>query len=69
MKKNMRKKNYKKYIEILNRIEKIRGKNNKNWMDILRLSFNLDPKKTAKILSNIYKDDQRINRLAKKLTK
>ena len=69
MKKNMRKKNYKKYIKILNKIEKIRGKNNKNWMDILRLSFNLDPKKTAKILSNIYKDDQRINRLAKKLTK
>ena len=31
----MRKKNYKKYIKILNKIEKIRGKNNKNWMDIL----------------------------------
>tara|TARA_B100001029_G_C15041471_1_gene443939 strand:- start:1638 stop:1847 length:210 start_codon:yes stop_codon:yes gene_type:complete len=69
MKKDMRKKNYKKYIKILNKIEKIRGKNNKNWMDILRLSFNLHPKKTAKILSKIYKDDQRISRLAKKLTK
>ena len=69
MKKNMRKKNYKKYIKILNKIEKIRGKNNKNWMDILRLSFNLDPQKTAKILSKIYEDDQRISRLAKKLTK
>lgn len=69
MKKNMRKKNYKKYIKILNKIEKIRGKNNKNWMDILRLSFNLDPQKTAKILSKIYKDDQRISGLAKKLTK
>ena len=65
----MRKKNYKKYIKILNKIEKIRGKNNKNWMDILRLSFNLDPQKTAKILSKIYEDDQRISRLAKKLTK
>ena len=69
MKKNMRKKNYKRYIKILNKIEKIRGKNNKNWMDILRLSFNLDPQKTAKILSKIYNDDQRISRLAKKLTK
>jgi len=69
MKKNMRKKNYKRYIKILNKIEKIRGKNNKNWMDILRLSFNLDPQKTAKILSKIYEDDQRISRLAKKLTK
>lgn len=59
----------KKYKEILNQIEKIRGKNNKNWMDILRLSFNLNPKKTAKLLSKIYKDDQRISKLAKKLTK
>ena len=65
----MIKKNKKKYTEILNKIEKIRGKNNKNWMDILRLSFDLDPKRTAKLLSKIYKDDQRIGKLAKKLTK
>ena len=65
----MRKKNYKKYIKILDMIEKIRGKNNKNWMDVLRLSFDLAPQKTAKLLSKIYKDDQRISKLAKKLTK
>ena len=65
----MNKKNKKKYTNILNKIEKIRGKNNKNWMDILRLSFDLDPKRTAKLLSKIYKDDQRISKLAKKLTK
>lgn len=65
----MNKKNKKKYTDILNKIEKIRGKNNKNWMDILRLSFDLDPKRTAKLLSKIYKDDQRISKLAKKLTK
>ena len=30
-------------LKIINQIEKIRSKNNKNWMDLLRLSFNLDP--------------------------
>lgn len=65
----MVKKNNKKYLKILNKIEKIRGKNNKNWMDVLRLSFDLAPKRTAKLLSKIYKDDQRISKLAKKLTK
>ena len=65
----MVKKNYKKYLKILNKIEKIRVKNNKNLMDILRLSFNLAPERAAKLLSKIYKDDQRISKLAKKLTK
>lgn len=55
--------------DIINKIERIRGKNNKNWMDILRLSFNLSPKRTAKLLSKIYREDQRISNLAKKLTK
>ena len=32
----MKKKNYKK---IINKIENTRWKNNKNWMDILRLVF------------------------------
>ena len=38
-------------------------------MNVLRLSFELAPEKTAKILSKIYKDDQRISKLAKKLKK
>ena len=57
------------YLKILDKIEKIRSKNNTNWMNVLRLSFELAPEKTAKILSKIYKDDQRISKLAKKLKK
>ncbi len=63
----MKKKN--RYLKILDKIEKIRSKNNTNWMNVLRLSFELAPEKTAKILSKIYKDDQRISKLAKKLKK
>ena len=59
----------KKYQKIINQIEKIRGKNNSNWMNILRLAFKYDPKNAAKIMSKIYSDDMKIGKLAKKLTK
>ena len=58
-----------KYHKIINQIEKIRGKNNVNWMNILRLAFKYDPKGSAKIMSKIYSDDSKIAKLAKKLTK
>ena len=67
IKKKMKNKNY--YKKIIDQIEKIRGKNNTNWMNILRLSFKNAPSETAKILSKIYLDDKRISKLAKKLTK
>lgn len=63
------KKNAKYYLKLIDQIEKIRGKNNVNWMNILRLSFKKSPKDTAKILAKIYKDDKRISKIAKKLTK
>ncbi len=57
------------YNSIIDKIEKIRSKNNTNWMDLVRLSFNLDPNKAAKILSKIYQEDKKISDLAKKLKK
>ena len=60
-------KKYEKSKKIVNQIERIRGKNNKNWMDLLRLSLKLDHKKTSKILYEIYKYDQKISNLAKKI--
>tara|TARA_A100000164_G_C21182398_1_gene441158 strand:- start:80 stop:283 length:204 start_codon:yes stop_codon:yes gene_type:complete len=57
------------YNKIIDQIEKARSKNNVNWMNLVRLSFSLDYKKTSKILAQIYKDDQKISNLAKKLTK
>ena len=68
MKKIKKNKKYKKnYSKIIDQIEKIRGKNNTNWMNILRLSFKKSPEQTAKILSKIYVEDKRIGSLAKKL--
>lgn len=60
-------KNKKNYSKIIDQIEEIRGKNNTNLMNILRLSFKKSPEQTAKILSKIYVDDKRIGILAKKL--
>ena len=58
---------YKKSLRMVNKIQKIRAKNNKNWMDLLRLSLKLDYKATSNILSEIYKDDKKITALIKKL--
>jgi len=38
-------------------------------MNLLRLSFKHSPKESAKIMSLIYRDDQRISKLVKKLYK
>ena len=56
-----------KYIKIINSIEKVRSNNNKNWMDLLRLSFKYAPTETAKIMQEIYKEDSKISSLVKKL--
>jgi hypothetical protein len=60
----MKKKNY---LKIISQIESVRKKNNTNWMDILRIAFENNPKKTAKVMSKIYSDDKKIGSLAKKL--
>ena len=59
----------KKGLVLINQIQNIRSKNNKNWMDLLRLSLTLDFKNTSKILKEICKDDKRISSLAKKIYK
>lgn len=53
--------------KIIDKIEKIRSKNNVNWMDILRLAFKHDPKNASKIIKKINADDKRISSLIKKL--
>ena len=58
-----------KYLKIIKQIENIRKKNNVNWMNLLRLAFKNSPEKTAKIMSIIYADDNKIGKLVKKLTK
>ena len=55
-------------ICLIGAIEKIRSKNNVNWMNILKLAFNLDQKKTAKIMKKINYDDRKIAKLLNKLS-
>ena len=59
----------KKIKKIFNEIEKIRSKNNKNWMNLLRLSYDLKPKETIKIINQILNKDEKLISLAKKLKK
>ena len=56
------------YLKIIKQIEKIRSKNNVNWMNILRLAFKLDPKSAAKIMKKINYDDKKISNLLNKLS-
>ena len=57
----------KKYLKIISKIEKIRSKNNVNWMDVLRLAFKLDPVTASKIMKKINRDDKEIAKLLSKL--
>ena len=57
----------KNYNKIINEIQKVRSKNNVNWMNLLKLALRLNPKKTSEILSKIYADDQKISKLVSKL--
>ncbi len=58
--------NYKKTISL---IEKARAINNKNWMDLLRISFKYAPKESKKILQKINLQDKKISILLKNLSK
>ena len=56
-------------LKLITKIQKIRSKNNKNWMDLLKLSLQLDFKSTSEILKEIVKDDSEISKIAKKIYK
>ena len=56
------------YLEIIDEVEKVRTRNNINWMDILRLAFKSSPTEAKKIMVKIYQDDTKISKLIKKLS-
>mgnify|MGYP000895658907 CR=1 FL=1 len=69
---NIKKKTSKKVrksLSLINKIQKIRSKNNKNWMDLVKLSLKLDFKNTSKILSGIYKNDNEIVNITKEISR
>ena len=60
--------NKKKINVIFKKIANTRKKNNSNWMAMLKLAYESNPKQTIKILNNILKKDQHLISLAKSLT-
>jgi len=57
----------KNYNNLINQIQKIRSKNNVNWMKLLKLAFELDPKRASLIMKNINSGDKKISNLLRKL--
>jgi len=52
-----------KYLNIIDKIEKVRSKNNVNWMDVLRVALKNAPEETIKLMKNINKKDRKISSL------
>tara|TARA_B100001029_G_C14989387_1_gene411065 strand:+ start:228 stop:407 length:180 start_codon:yes stop_codon:yes gene_type:complete len=57
----------KKSQEIVNQVKKIRTKNNKCWMELLKLALEYAPEKSKKVLKEINKNDKKITNLIGKL--
>lgn len=56
------------YLSIIDEIEKVRSKNNVNWMDVLRLAFKSDVEKAKILMKKINVEDDQISSLFKKLS-
>lgn len=52
---------------IVDKIQEIRAKNNKNWMDLLRLALKHAPEEAKIILARINEYDQEISKLVRQL--
>ena len=52
-----------KYLNIINKIEKVRSKNNVNWMDVLRVALKHAPEETIKLMKEINRKDRKISNL------
>lgn len=57
------------YLKIIRQIEKVRARNNKNWMDLYRLAFKTAPDESIKIIKKILAKDITVSNLANKLIK
>ena len=64
-----KKRKIKHYLKIIDEIEKVRTRNNFNWMDVLRLAFIHAPEEAKKLMKKINEEDNRISELFEKLSK
>ena len=58
-----------KHIYLINNVQKIRARNNVNWMNILKLAFKYAPKEAGQLMKKINSDDKKISSLLSKLAK
>ena len=56
-------------MNIIDEIEKIRAKNNKLWMNLLRLALKYAPEEAKEIFNKIAEYDAEINKLMMKIGK
>ena len=59
----------KNYNKIINQIQKVRTKNNVNWMNILKVAIKFAPIEAKKIIKDININDKKISQLVSKLSK
>lgn len=55
------------YDSILDKLEALRSKNNKNWMDLFRLAFKVAPDEAKIIARGIFDMDHEILAVAREL--
>jgi hypothetical protein len=55
------------YNKIIDEIESIRSKNNVNWMDLVRLAFEVAPDRAKEIIAKIVEKDKEVCDLTKRL--
>lgn len=65
----MKENDIKRYLDIIDQIEKVRSKNNVNWMDVLRLAFRHSPEESRKLMKKINTEDNKISKLFEELSK
>lgn len=63
----MKKKDTNHYLDIIDQIEKVRSRNNVNWMDVLRLAFRHAPEEARIVMKKINQEDDQISALLKRL--
>ena len=63
----MKKKDTNHYFNIIDQIEKVRSRNNVNWMDVLRLAFRHAPEEARMLMKKINQEDDQISALLKRL--
>ena len=64
-----KKQNFEYYDNLINKIQNTRKKNNKNWMDLMKIAFKYKPDETKIVVKKIFSEDKKINKLIQKLVK